>query len=322
MVKKMKKENMELNRETAMKLWNKTFGKKTKVKDFAGREIVKGAYNDRSSDYGWNVDHILPQSKGGKTADHNLICCHILTNDEKADRFPAFKANESVFEIIKVENHYEIKPKQANTKQEENDEELNLYDSASGIRKFNELEETQNKEIFVGNVKIEIEDLQNTAVIDFIKEIFKEENLQFKKNNNSFPNNNLDIYITNYNMPLKEDCQILLDKCILINTYLKEYFKPLNYIKSYKLLYRVDCFNSKKDLYCKNDIETLFRRINNNMLMFGGYSINALYINNLVYINTEACKKVKYKYYSDDDFGVYDYIYTHLAENLRKEISK
>ena len=29
----MKKENMELNRETAMRLWNKTFGKKTKVKD-------------------------------------------------------------------------------------------------------------------------------------------------------------------------------------------------------------------------------------------------------------------------------------------------
>ena len=93
---------MDLNRETAMRLWVKSFGKKTKVKDFSGREIAKGAYNARTSEYGWNLDHILPQSKGGKTADHNLICCHILTNDEKADKFPCFVANEVKFEIIKV----------------------------------------------------------------------------------------------------------------------------------------------------------------------------------------------------------------------------
>ena len=54
---------MDLNRETAMRLWGKSFGKETKVRDFTGREIAKGAYNDRNSEYGWNVDHILPQSK-------------------------------------------------------------------------------------------------------------------------------------------------------------------------------------------------------------------------------------------------------------------
>ena len=105
----MKEKCMDLNRETAMRLWNKSFGKKTKVMDFAERTIVKGAYNDRKSEFGWNVDHILPQSRGGKTADYNLVCCHILTNDEKAGKFPTFKANGINFEIIKVENHYEIK---------------------------------------------------------------------------------------------------------------------------------------------------------------------------------------------------------------------
>lgn len=105
----MKEKHMDLNQETAMRLWNKSFGKETKVKDFTGRTIAKGAYNDRNSEFGWNVDHILPQSRGGKTADHNLVCCHILTNDEKADKFPAFKANGINFEIVKVENHYEIK---------------------------------------------------------------------------------------------------------------------------------------------------------------------------------------------------------------------
>ena len=100
-----------------MRLWSKFFGKKAKVIDFTGREIAKGAYNDRNSEYGWNVDHILPQSKGGKTADYNLICCHISTNDEKADKFPCFVANGTKFEIVKVENHYEIKNVAKTTKQ-------------------------------------------------------------------------------------------------------------------------------------------------------------------------------------------------------------
>ena len=73
----MTTKTMDLNHETAMRLWIKSFGKETKVKDFSGREIAKGAYGDRNSQYGWNVDHILPQSKGGTTADHNLVCCNI-----------------------------------------------------------------------------------------------------------------------------------------------------------------------------------------------------------------------------------------------------
>ena len=32
-------------------------------------------------------------AKGGKTADYNLICCHILTNDEKADK---------IFHVLKL----------------------------------------------------------------------------------------------------------------------------------------------------------------------------------------------------------------------------
>ena len=70
----MKKIFMELNKETANRLWVQQFGKKQKAIDFAGREIAKAAYNDRNSNYGWNVDHVLPLSRGGKTADHNLVC--------------------------------------------------------------------------------------------------------------------------------------------------------------------------------------------------------------------------------------------------------
>ena len=108
--------SMELNRETAMRLWNKTFGKETSAYDFTGRKIVKGAYNDRNSEFAWNVDHIYPQSKGGATNDSNLIVCHVLTNDEKANKFPCFTANKKKFEILKVQNHHEIKSLSNNKK--------------------------------------------------------------------------------------------------------------------------------------------------------------------------------------------------------------
>ena len=171
---------MDLNRETAMRLWSKSFGKETKVKDFAGREIAKGAYNDRNSEYGWNVDHILPQSRGGKTADYNLVCCHIATNDEKADKFPCFVANKLKFEIVKFENHYEIKrvTKTANAQQETNTD-VNFFDSASGIRFFKKLKGIQNKPRWVGSVLIRLQNIDNTAVIDFIEKFLDEENVSY-----------------------------------------------------------------------------------------------------------------------------------------------
>ena len=110
---------MDLNKEIANQLWVQQFGKKQKAIDYTGREVAKAAYNDRNSKYGWNVDHILPLSRGGKTADHNLICCHILTNDEKANKFPCFKANAKEFEIKKRQNYYEIEAKTDYPKKEE-----------------------------------------------------------------------------------------------------------------------------------------------------------------------------------------------------------
>ena len=175
---------MDLNRETAMRLWNKSFGKETKVKDFTGRTIAKGAYNDRNSEFGWNVDHILPQSRGGKTADYNLICCHILSNDEKADKFPAFKANGLNFEIIKVENHYEIKLLNKKNNKYENLDSVNFMDYASGIRFFKHLKGIQNKSRFVGSVLIRLKNVSNTAVIDFVEKFLDEENISYTMSNN------------------------------------------------------------------------------------------------------------------------------------------
>lgn len=321
-MRKNSKRFMDLKRETAMRLWNKAFGKETKTQDFAGRTIAKGAYNDRNSEFGWNLDHILPQSKGGVTADHNLVCCHIQTNDEKANKFPCFNANGIAFEIIKVQNHYEIHPKNNELKkQKEIPKTVDFFDSASGVRYFKKLKGMQNKCRFVGSVLIRLQNVSNNAVVDFIEELFESENISFSKSSYLF-SNEIQIKISNYDMPLKDDSNALLDKCILLNTYLSAYFLECNYIGKFDIYYREDCFKDKTEMYSGN-------------IDFGNaYSAslhNSMFVNDLVLENTEAGDKVKSassseyncvsinSLYLRSEYTEYNYVFTNLSKNLKKE---
>ena len=309
---------MDLNRETAMRLWNKSFGRETKVKDFAGRTIAKGAYNDRNSDCGWNVDHILPQSRGGATADHNLVCCHILTNDEKADKFPCFNANGVSFEIIKVQNHYEIRQKTNEPKkQKDAPETVDFYDSAAGIRFFKKLKGVQNQKRFVGSVYVILNGVTNAAVVDFIEELFGDENISFgaKTNYTSFytmgssvRGQNIQVKISDNNMPKKENIAELLDKCVLLNTYLSSYFLECEYINGFDIYYRIDCFEDKSKMYSsKYELEDSCYLL----------SKNSLFVNDLVLRNTEAGEKVQLERYAQ--YAEYNYVFTNLSKNLKKE---
>ena len=309
---------MDLNKETAMRLWNKSFGKDTKATDFAGRTIAKGAYNDRNSEFGWNVDHILPQSKGGATADYNLICCHIKTNDEKADTFPCFTANGVAFEIVKVLNHYEIRPRSKETKQPQAIQEtIDFFDSAAGVRFFKKLKGVQNKKRFVGNVFVVLQNVANTAVVDFIEELFGDENITYSAKTNysdfysfdsSVRGQNIQVKIKDYDMPQKENIAELLDKCVLLNTYLSSYFLECEYISGFDIYYRVDCFDDKSKMYGSN-----FESVDNLYLQ----PKNSMFVNELVLINTEAGEKVEKKPYTD--YTEYNYVYTNLSKNLKKE---
>ena len=291
---KSKQQSMDLNRETAMRLWNKSFGKDTKAVDFAGRTIAKGAYNDRNSEFGWNVDHVLPQSRGGVTADHNLVCCHISTNNEKADKFPCFTANGIAFEIVKVQNHYEIrtKSKKKESVEETKSEDWDFFDSASGIRFFKKLKGIQNKKRFVGTVFIRLRGLANTAVVDFIEELMSAEDIFFKTER-SYNGSELIIAARNYDMPLKDDISELLDKCILLNTYLGKYFVPGGYITTFHGV-----------------ILNLHSQLSGS---------NTLFVNGIVLDSTEAGKKVEKN--RNAEYTEYNYIYTQLSENLKKEAS-
>ena len=56
---------MEINRKNAMKKWEEMFGREVGAVDFAGRKLQKGAYEQRTSDYGWVLAYLLPKSEGG-----------------------------------------------------------------------------------------------------------------------------------------------------------------------------------------------------------------------------------------------------------------
>ncbi|MBE5737628.1 MAG: HNH endonuclease [Clostridiales bacterium] len=308
---------MDLNRETAMRLWIKSFGKVTKVKDFTGREIVKGAYNDRNSEYGWNVDHILPQSRGGKTADHNLICCHILTNDEKANKFPCFVANKLKFEIVKVENHYEIREK--DSKKIKN--ELNFFDSASGISFFNYLKENQSNECYIGTVFIQLEGLVNTAVIDFIDNVLDKEHLYIENDDKN--EKNIFIVARNNYMPLKTDTAELLNKCILLKTYLSAYFKPCNYIVSFDIYYRLDIFEDNfsmhKHLDCITREFLSHKQISYCLFTIAQQYSDSLFLNKSVLCNTEAGKRINPN--ENCEYTKYNDVFRNLKKNLEKEVN-
>lgn len=72
--------------DNKMSFWEKEFGNVEQARDFAGRLIKKCAFGQTTSNFGWDIDHIQPLSKGGKDNDENKQIVHVKTNDEKADK--------------------------------------------------------------------------------------------------------------------------------------------------------------------------------------------------------------------------------------------
>lgn len=321
---------MIINRETAMRLWTSRYGKKSKVIDFAGRTMAKAAYDDRNSEFGWNIDHIYPQSKGGKTADYNLVCCHILTNDEKADKI-CFNANGQSFKVVKFENHYEI-VNQTNT---EGVKEPTLFDSAYGVRRFKQLVKESKKEKFCSEILIDLRLIKTSAIFDFIREVFNSENVNIFSKEPGYPfiyssqvQNSL-VVIRSYDVGLKSLIQDLLDKCLLINTYIAHYFVPKGYLFAFDIYFDVS-YNKTADEYYQN---VKLRDMNS----YSGEPTNTLFIGDLVVENTDAKEDLEKENSEFNPYGVrtsnnknfggktyvkFDYVYTKLAKNLDKEVSR
>lgn len=312
------KQSMDLNKETASRLWVKQFGKKQKAVDFSGRTIARAAYNDRNSEYGWNVDHILPESRGGKTADHNLICCHILTNDEKADKFPCFKANGKEFEIQNRQNHYEIIAR-SDEEDDPQEEAINFLDAAQGLECWKQCRADGN-DVFVGYVKIKVETENESDQLleryrNFLSELFDTDLIFVEQQQSGF--HTLSSYAKRTfvytviidSIPTKKDTQNLLDNCVILNTY-SLYFTNKTGFNNIQIVCGMEQYDSRFEatLKCKNSI--LEKRV---------YFSEDLAIDELVKINTSADKELKNNY-PQNGFYCYDYTYTQLKKDLEKRI--
>ena len=149
-------------------------------------------------------------------------------------------------------------------------------------------------------------------MIDFIEKFFDEEHISYSMSNDYYDSETR-IVAKNYNMPLKEDTVKLLDKCVLLNTYLKCYFIPQKYIDKYDICYQLNYFKNKQDMY----LET--QKINFDD--FNARLDNALFINDLVYINTNAKEREPKLDFNGCTYCNYDHVFPNLAKNLEKEVS-
>lgn len=74
--------------------------------DYAGAWIRRDQYKDRDAKYGWEIDHCLPESKGGTDDLSNLYPLHWRNNVSKGNNYPSWETvlssegNKNVKETI------------------------------------------------------------------------------------------------------------------------------------------------------------------------------------------------------------------------------
>lgn len=292
---------MDLSRESAMRLWSNAFGKEMKVTDFAGRVMVKNAYHNGASEFGWDIVPVFPQDGNGSETESSVICCHIKTSEEKAENYPVFRANEKDFEIVKVKNHHEIREIAETCVPDFSDPEC-------GLTLFRNSQETQSKPRFVGTLFIRLYGLHDTTLIEFIREFTKIGHVAFKQGDD------LRIVSHHYDMPLKENSSELLETCVLLNTYLSKYFMPLGYIEGFDIFYRMDYFE---------DTYTMYRYFEHLDAEFAGgqyYYQNSLFLNRLVLKNTRAGEKTVCPPHAE--YVEYNVEHPTLAESLTQKVNE
>lgn len=64
-------------------------------KDYAGAYIMKDRYGDRTSNFGWEIDHIIPTEKNGPYESWNYTPLQWENNVLKSDQFPFWETKVS-----------------------------------------------------------------------------------------------------------------------------------------------------------------------------------------------------------------------------------
>jgi hypothetical protein len=58
------------------------------LKEHIEKKFTEGMTWENYSLTGWNIDHIIPRSRGGSTTGENCVIAHKSVNSEKANRTP------------------------------------------------------------------------------------------------------------------------------------------------------------------------------------------------------------------------------------------
>lgn len=85
----------EFTQDIIDKVWNKGsivdgYDASLFRKDSCGAWIVKGKYGDTNSPFGWEIDHVYPQAKGGDDNLLNLRPMQWENNRSKNDDYPNY----------------------------------------------------------------------------------------------------------------------------------------------------------------------------------------------------------------------------------------
>lgn len=76
-----------MSKYNTIEVWNKIFGNKTEIYDYAGRLIKKSACGNPYSKFFPTIDHIRPLSRGGCDILANIIICHRVPMKRKEIHF-------------------------------------------------------------------------------------------------------------------------------------------------------------------------------------------------------------------------------------------
>jgi hypothetical protein len=90
-------EGQDFGREMIARVWAKAHKNCHHVDleayDMSGRLMLWDEYRNRNSEFGWEIDHILPRERGGRTVIENLQPLNWRTNEEKSDAHPWSSSN-------------------------------------------------------------------------------------------------------------------------------------------------------------------------------------------------------------------------------------
>lgn len=292
--------NKKLPKE-AKDIWNRNFGKSvSKTIDFAGREINKGAYDNKNSDFAWNIDHIKPISLNGpKNDEKNMICCHILTNREKSNSYPEFTANNKQFKVIeKDDGTREIV-------------EINKKETYS-MKSLQKIIGSINNQNISLITKIRIRHLIEKKVIDFIYDLYKNENVNviYSEQQEVWSE---DMIKTYYNAEVTIKVYNLENEIFQLNEQLQNNIKMYTMLKSFFIEKKyLNSFWINFDMVTEiDDIKLLVKNQTSNY--FNLDEFNSLIINNEIL--KKLNKPIKNK---GNKFVLYD----ELDQDLLKEIQK